>query len=112
MVSVADDPNIVSKLQPTLPPIYNTWVTLDSSWLSSYYSSQPSTPAAATTTTTAATAVQRWYYQDDLGSVQGPYSSSTMLQWEKHGYFRNRYHYYIRYLVSSRYFSTSKQTYT
>ena len=46
----ADDPAVI--LNPTLPPIYNTWVTLDSSWWSSHHSRYPST----STTTTATTA--------------------------------------------------------
>ena len=29
-----------------------------------------------------------WYYQDDSNYVQGPFSSPTMLEWQKAGYFR------------------------
>ena len=29
-----------------------------------------------------------WYYQDDSNNVQGPYSSFTMLEWFRAGYFR------------------------
>ena len=30
-----------------------------------------------------------WYYQDDSNYVQGPFSSPTMLEWQKAGYFRS-----------------------
>ena len=30
-----------------------------------------------------------WYYRDDSDYVQGPYTSSTMLEWQKAGYFRS-----------------------
>ena len=29
-----------------------------------------------------------WYYQDDSNYTQGPFSSNTMLEWQKAGYFR------------------------
>ena len=30
-----------------------------------------------------------WYYQDDSNYVQGPFSSPTMREWQKAGYFRS-----------------------
>ena len=30
-----------------------------------------------------------WYYQDDSDYVQGPFTSTTMLEWQKAGYFRS-----------------------
>ena len=30
-----------------------------------------------------------WYYQDDTNFVQGPFTSHTMLEWQRAGYFRS-----------------------
>ena len=30
-----------------------------------------------------------WYYQDDTNYIQGPFTSPTMLEWQKAGYFRS-----------------------
>ena len=30
-----------------------------------------------------------WFYRDDSDYVQGPYPSTTMLEWQKAGYFRS-----------------------
>ena len=30
-----------------------------------------------------------WYYQDDSNYIQGPFTSSNMLEWQKAGYFRS-----------------------
>ena len=69
---------------PTLPPVYNTWLTFDRSWFAKQ------TELTTTTTTTPTLVSQRkiWYYQDDFGKIQGPFSSRMMSIWEKQGYFR------------------------
>ena len=62
---------------PTLPPVYNTWLTLDQSWFS------PETSPATTVQPRSG-----WYYEDDLGKIQGPFSNKMMRIWEKQGYFK------------------------
>ena len=55
------------------------------------WSSQNSNEPSTTSTTTPAptpSAYDLWYYQDDSNNVQGPYSSFTMLEWFRAGYFR------------------------
>ena len=73
---------------PTLPPVYNTWLTFDRSWFAKQ--TELTTTTTTTTTSTPALVSQRkiWYYQDDLGKIQGPFSSRMMSIWEKQGYFR------------------------
>ena len=73
---------------PTLPPVYNTWLTFDRSWFAKQ--TELTTTTTTTTTSTPALVSQRkiWYYQDDFGKIQGPFSSRMMSIWEKQGYFR------------------------
>ena len=79
---------------PTLPPVYNTWLTFDRSWFAKQTelttTTTTTTTTSTTTTSTPALVSQRkiWYYQDDLGKIQGPFSSRMMSIWEKQGYFR------------------------
>ena len=90
-VELADDPSLY---QPTLPPIFNMWVTWDPTWSrrpvnARSTTSTPTTPTTKTTTTQSTRSLpDAWYYQDDWGQMQGPYSSTTMLRWEQEGYFR------------------------
>ena len=71
--------------RPTVPPVYNTWLTLNPDWFNN--------PVASTTTTTTTSPNYPdprylWYYEDDLGRFQGPFSSQQMSFWETEGYFR------------------------
>ena len=90
-IELADDP---SQYQPTLPPIFNMWVTWDPTWSRRPIPARSTTPRGTTSTTTTTTTesprsmTDMWYYQDDWGQIQGPYSSTTMLWWEKEGYLR------------------------
>ena len=87
-VELADEPQ-----SPTLPPIFNMWVTWDPSWYAGISTttstaSPETTESASTIPVSSASAFNKWYYQDDWGQIQGPYSSDIMLTWETAGYFR------------------------
>ena len=72
----------------TLPPVMNTWV----SWNPSWYGGRLMQSAPTTTTIQPVETTQSpfdlWYYKDDSDFIQGPFSSSTMMEWHKAGYFR------------------------
>jgi len=70
-----------------LPPIFNTWVTWE--WSSQSTNEPSSTSTPTTTPAPTPSPYDLWYYQDDSNNVQGPYSSFTMLEWFRAGYFRN-----------------------
>ena len=64
-----------------------TWV----SWNTGWYGDRQTSPARTTPPPTIAppeSPYDLWYYKDDSEYVQGPFSSSTMLEWQKAGYFR------------------------
>ena len=95
-LTTAQPQSLYQHYRPTLPPIFNMWVTWDPAWRINPTPGRRSTLARSTTersTTTKSTTLvssqpEAWYYRDDYGQVQGPYSSSTMLGWEQGGYFR------------------------
>merc|ERR1711971_440505 len=70
-----------------LPPIFNTWVTWD--WSSQSTNEPSSTSIPTTTPAPTPSPYDLWYHKDDSNNVQGPYSSFTMLEWFKAGYFKN-----------------------
>ena len=83
MIYVAGDESYSA---PTLPPVYNTWLTLQPDW----FKTPPvvTTPSTTTTSPNYPDTRNRWYYEDDLGRFQGPFSSRRMEFWETEGYFR------------------------
>ena len=64
------------------PVARNNLLSFEPSWLS------PTTSTESTTTADSNGPGNTWYYQDDLGKIQGPFSSKVMLVWENQGYFR------------------------
>ena len=48
----------------------------------------PATPTAPPTIEPPESPYDLWYYKDDSDYTQGPFSSATMLEWQKAGYFR------------------------
>ena len=64
------------------PLVHNNLLSFEPSWLT------PTTTTESTTTANNEGPGDSWYYQDDLGKIQGPFSSKVMLIWENQGYFR------------------------
>jgi len=58
----------------------STWV----SWNREWYTRTTPPPTVAP----PESPYDLWYYRDDGDNLQGPFSSSTMLEWQKAGYFR------------------------
>ena len=77
-----DESNNIGNHIPTLPPILNTWVTLDTQSFLRQTTQPPST------TQPTWSQYELWYYQDTSGYVQGPFTADTMLNWDRAGYFR------------------------